>query len=250
MQQTPSLSERADALEEQMMRQLDRVPSKSALYMSGDRDPREPLPRAPEGSLMLMGQDPRLPRMPEKPTLVDFLNLRCAVGGVQHLLQSANLARKGGYPEKIVMACLVHDIAVSGFIRSDHGYWGAQLVEPYVDEEISWAIRAHQALRFYPDEAYGYPYPETYVKAFGADYKPEPYIERAYHEARNHKWYETGRLICVNDLYSFDPNVVVQLDDFVDIIGRNFKQPEEGLGFDNSPAAHMWRTMMMPTRYL
>ena len=36
------------------------------------------------------------------------------------------------------------------------------------------------------------------------------------------------------------------LDPFIDIIGRNFKQPKEGLGFDNSPTAHMWRTMMYP----
>jgi hypothetical protein len=29
---------------------------------------------------------------------------------------------------------------------------------------------------------------------------------------------------------------------FIDIVGLNFKQPAEGLGFDNSPTAHMWRT--------
>ena len=39
-------------------------------------------------------------------------------------------------------------------------------------------------------------------------------------------------------------------DDFVDIVGRNFRQPEEGLGLDDSPSAHMWRTMMWPTRFL
>ena len=78
----------------------------------------------------------------------------------------------------------------------------------------------------------------------------EPYVEAAYKEARNHKWYMTSRLICVNDLYSFDPNVEVHLEDFEDILARNFRQPEEGLGFDNSPVAHMWRTMMWPTRFL
>jgi hypothetical protein len=46
-----------------------------------------------------------------------------------------------------------------------------QLVEPYVDEEVCWAIRYHQALRFYPDESVGYSYPEQYVRLFGADYK-------------------------------------------------------------------------------
>ena len=46
----------------------------------------------------------------------------------------------------------------------------------------------------------------------------------------------------------FDPNVEVHLEDFVDILGRNFRQPPEGLGFDGSPVAHMWRTLMWPTR--
>ena len=59
-----------------------------------------------------------------------------------------------------------------------------------------------------------------------------------------------ARLICVNDIYSFDPDAKVYLDDFVDIIGRNFKQPKEGLGFDNTPSSHMWRTLMWPTRFL
>jgi hypothetical protein len=57
-------------------------------------------------------------------------------------------------------------------------------------------------------------------------------------------------MVTVNDLYAFDPNVNPKIDQFVDIIGRNFKQPEEGLGFDNSPSSHMWRTLMWPTRFL
>ena len=101
------------------------------------------------------------------------------------------------------------------------------MIEPYVDEEVSWAVRTHQALRFFPDEAAGYEYPEMYIKLFGDDYKPEPYIVAEYERARNHKWYMTSRLICVNDIYSFDPNAKVNLDDFVDIIGRNF-QPAGG----------------------
>jgi hypothetical protein len=44
--------------------------------------------------------------------------------------------------------------------------------------------------------------------------------------------------------------VHVELEEFEDIIGRNFRQPEEGLGFDNSPSAHMWRTLRQPTKYL
>ena len=241
--------QQAEAAEHAMSQELDRVVVKSVIYTSGERDPRVPAPRPPDnGKLYLMAGDPRLPKMPDKPTLFDFF--RCRFGPSAHLLQSARLAQKNGVSEKIVLACLLHDIAIAGFIRSDHGYWAAQLLEPYVDEEVSWAIRYHQALRFFADESVGYRYPDMYVKLFGQDYKPEPYIERAYREAREHKWYMTSRLICVNDLYSFDPTVQVRLEEFTDIVGRNFKQPKEGLGFDSSPTAHMWRTIIAPTKYL
>jgi hypothetical protein len=108
----------------------------------------------------------------------------------------------------------------------------------------------HQALRFFPDESVGYKYPDQYIKLFGPDYRPEPYIEAEYKRARNHKWYMTSRMITVNDIYSFDPNAKVELEEFTDIIGRNFRQPKEGLGWDNTPSSHMWRTINWPTRFL
>ncbi|HTU53009.1 MAG TPA: HD domain-containing protein [Acetobacteraceae bacterium] len=247
----PTPSQLADALEDRMSHQLDQLVVKSVLFTSGERDPTQPRPNAmssAEGRTFLMGPDPRLPRMPQRPTLMDFFKYRFAPAA--HLLQSARLGLKNGYDEKVVFACLLHDIANLGFIRCDHGYWGAQLIEPYVDEEVSWAVRAHQTLRFFPDPSVGYEYPEMYIRLFGADFVPEPHVKEAYRRYRGHKWYMTARLITVNDLYSFDPNVVVNLEDFTDIIGRNFRQPEEGLGFDDSPSAHMWRTINMPTRFL
>jgi hypothetical protein len=241
--------EKAEAAERALSEELDRVVVKSVIYTSGERDPRLPVPRPPDqGKRYMMGHDPRLARMPDRPTLFDFFRYR--FGPANHLLQSARLAVKSGAGEKVAMACLVHDIAIAGFIRGDHGYWGAQLVEPYVDEEVSWAIRYHQALRFFADESVGYRYPEMYVKLFGADYEPDEYIQRDYRYAREHRWYMTSRLICINDLYAFDPTVKVELEEFTDLVGRHFRQPEEGLGFDASPSAHMWRTIMWPTKYL
>ena len=241
--------QQAEAAEHALSQELDRVVVKSVLFTSGERDPRQPVSRPPDdGRLYMMGHDARLPRMPDRPTLFDFFRYRFAPAS--HLLQSARLARKNGLDEKIVLACLLHDIAIAGFIRGDHGYWAAQLVEPYVDEEVAWAIRYHQALRFFPDESVGYRYPDLYATLFGPDYRPEPYIERAYRYARDHRWYMTARLLTVNDLYAFDPGVQVELEEFTDLVGRHFRQPEEGLGLDASPSAHMWRTIMWPTRYL
>jgi hypothetical protein len=105
-------------------------------------------------------------------------------------------------------------------------------------------------LRFFADESAGYAYPESYLRFFGPDYVPPPYVQQAHLEARAHPWYMSARLITIYDVYSFDPNAVVQLDDFTDIIARHFKQPKEGLGFDNSPVAHMWRSIIWPNNFL
>ncbi|HLH94114.1 MAG TPA: hypothetical protein VKW08_03260 [Xanthobacteraceae bacterium] len=185
----------------------------------------------------------RLAPMPEKPTLVDFFNHRFVP--LAHLLQSAALAKRRGASEEVILACLLHD-AGQGLMKTDHGWWGAQIIEPYVSERVTFAVKYHQALRFYPDPSVGYEYPESYYQTFGVDYEPMPHVKAAYEYARNHKWYMDARLVTSNDLYSFDPNVQVSIDEFTDIIGRHFKQPEEGLGYDNSPVAHMWRTMIYP----
>lgn len=201
-------------------------------------------------TVFMMGDNPALPKMPQRPALRDFFQLRFSVFTRNHLLQSARLARRSGLDEKVIMACLLHDIANGGLLRADHGYWGAQMVGPYVDEEVAWAIEKHQALRYFADESVGYSYPEAYIDYFGPDYKPPDYIRREHDAARQHRWYMTSRLVTINDLYSFDPGAVVEFDEFEDVVGRNFRQPEEGLGFDGSPVAHMWRTMIWPNNFL
>ena len=189
------------------------------------------------------GNVKRLQPMPANATLQDFFKLRFAPAN--HVLQSATRALKTGMSEEVILACLLHDV-VQSLIKPDHGWWGAQLFEPYVPEKTTFAIRYHQTLRFYADSQAGYEYPELYYRTFGVDYQPPPHIEAAYKMVRNHKWYMEPRLVTVNDLYSFDPKAVVTIDPFVDIVGRHFKQPKEGLGHDNSPVAHMWRTLANP----
>jgi hypothetical protein len=232
----------------------ERIVIKSALATLGTPDYEtrlDVLAPEPRGDRkVLMGDDPALPKMPSAPTLLDFYRLRFGPRHTNHMLQSATLALKAGVDEKGVLACLLHDIGLVGLVGTDHGYWGAQLVAPYVDEKVAFAIRYHQALRFFPDAAAGYDYPQSYIDIFGADYVPEPYIRADYDYARSHKWYGMARMITVNDVYAFDPDAVVKLEDFTDIIGRHFRQPREGLGFDNSPVAHMWRTMIWPRNFL
>ena len=238
-----TLSGKADALEDAMSSELDKRRSKPRLLCNVDGE----LENNPDDNRpYFQHYDPLLPEMPKEPTLIDFFNLRFRP---QHVLQSARLAVQNNSSEKVVAACLLHDIGLN-LVGTDHGYWCAQLIKPYVDEEIAWAIEKHQALRFFPDEDYGYEYPEAYIRLFGEDYEPEPYLKQAYEEAKGHKWYDTARQITINDLYSFNREITVEVDEFTDIIGRNFRQPKGGLGFDGSPVAHMWRTMIWPNNFL
>ena len=135
-------------------------------------------------TLFMMGDNPALSTMPERPTLRDFYLLRFDPIPRTHLLQSARVARENGLDEKVILACLLHDIAIAGLVSANHGYWGAQLVAPYVDEEVAWAIEKHEALRYYPDESAGYSYPEAYIDYFGPDYSPPAYIQREASAAR------------------------------------------------------------------
>ncbi len=201
-------------------------------------------------TVVMMGDNPALPTMPERPTLRDFFELRFSKIARSHLLQSAKVARENGLDEKVIMACMLHDIAIAGLLSSNHGYWGAQMVGPYVDAEVAWAIEKHEALRYFPDESLGYTYPQAYIDYFGPDYDPPEYIKREHEAARQHRWYMTSRLITINDVYSFDSAAVVDFGEFEDMVGRNFRQPAEGLGFDGSPVAHMWRTMIWPNNFL
>ena len=172
-----TLSERADELEEEMMHALtERIVAKSALFNLADGkveiENGQAILAANPGKYFLMGADPRLPAMPEKPTLIDFFKARFA--STSHLLQSATNALKAGHSEKVILACLLHDIGVASFIRCDHGYWGAQMIEPYVDEEVSWAVRMHQALRFFADPSVGYEYPSSTSRRSAPTTRPSP----------------------------------------------------------------------------
>ncbi len=248
---------RADAFERQQMAQLN------AAAVAAAQDPHRPerYPTMAELEEQLTtrsyrrgagrsfwnragGLVTRLPPLPAAPTLVDFFALRLP-HTARHCLQSANKALLRGADEEIVLACLLHDI-VQEIMCTDHGCWGAQLIEPYVSERVAFAIKYHQPLRFFADEAAGYVYPAIYLRLYGVDYVPDERLQQTYRLARQHRWYGAAREVTVSDLYAFDPNIEVDIDIFHDIIGRHFKQPPEGLGNDSSSVAHMWRSIANP----
>jgi hypothetical protein len=87
-----------------------------------------------EHHVMMMGDNPALAGMPQRPTLMDFFRLRFTGITGRHLLTSAARALDDGLDEKVILGCLLHDISNGCLIRTDHGYWGAQMIAPYVSE--------------------------------------------------------------------------------------------------------------------
>ena len=238
-----SHEDRAEALEHYMTEQLDQLNFVQGGQASGAGA------QPPRGTGNLFRPTAKvLEPMSDNVTLREVFLKRFSPA--RHVMQSAAHAMKTGQPERTIFACLLHDVT-QNLIKADHGYWGAQLFEPYVDERVSWGIRYHQALRFFPDASVGYEYPELYTRIFVADYEPDEYIKAAHEHARKHRHYMEARLITLNDQYAFDENAPeITIDQFEDIIGRQFKQPKEGLGYDGSPVAHMWRTILNPNRPL
>ena len=112
-------------------------------------------------------------------------------------------------------------------------------------------MRYHQPLRYFADESVGYEYPEAYRQFFGADYQPPEYIRRDHELARDAPLVHElapGHAVRHLRLRARARDSISGM--FEDIIGRNFRQPKEGLGFDGSPVAHMWRSMIWPNNFL
>jgi hypothetical protein len=202
------------------------------------------------GRHLMMGNDPRLPKMPARPRLADFFRHRFVPMVATTFCRAQAWRRRKGSTKKSSSHAYCTTLQWRGLspVIMDIGEPNSSSLMWM--KKVSWAVRHHQALRYFPDEAVGYSYPEAYVRYFGDDYQPPDYLRQAYEEARRHKWYMTSRLITVNDPYTFDPHTAVGIDDFEDVIGRHFAQPNEGRGFDDSPVSHMWRTMIWPRNSL
>src|ERR1700693_3080258 len=101
-----TMDQRADALEEEMTHELERIVTKSVLFNLADgkveMESGPALMAKNPGKFMLMDEDPRLPKMPEKPALIDYF--RCRFATTAHLLQSATHALTAGLAEKVVLA--------------------------------------------------------------------------------------------------------------------------------------------------
>lgn len=130
---------RSEALEAYMIQQLNPAASQAAprkfpTVAEVEAQIETRFYRRGVGNLFLTTQADtkvkKLAPMPAKPTLVDFFKLRFTATS-NHCFQSANRAMKNKMTEEVILACLLHD-TIQEIMKSDHGYWGAQMYELYV----------------------------------------------------------------------------------------------------------------------
>src|SRR5256885_14677968 len=66
-----------------------------------------------------------------------------AVDQLTHCLQTATLAERAGADDELVVASLYHDIGKAVSVPN-HPRIAAEILRPYVREEVRWAIEVHQ----------------------------------------------------------------------------------------------------------
>jgi hypothetical protein len=158
MIETMTTLERAEAAERAMSEELDRVVVKSVLFTSGEQDPTKPAQRPPDqGKRYLMGPDPRLPRMPDKPTLLDFFKYRFAPAN--HLCRARGSRRRAG-DERSSSCPARHHRRGSSAATAATG----QLSPTWTQRSAGPSGITRAAFR---RRVRGYSYPAMYVKLFG-----------------------------------------------------------------------------------
>lgn len=138
----------------------------------------------------------------------ESLVLGFAVDQLTHCLQTATLAEKAGADEEWIVASLCHDIGktVSVF---NHDAIAAEMLKPYVREEIYLAIRHHQDFQG-----------RHYYSHFGRD--PE-----ARHKYDGASWFDgAARFADEWDQIAFDPDAeTYPLEHFEPMVRRVFAAP-------------------------
>ena len=74
---------------------------------------------------------------------LDGMVLGFAVDQLTHCLQTATLAERAGADDELVVASLCHDVGKYVSV-ANHPAIAAEMLRPFVREEVYFAIRAHQ----------------------------------------------------------------------------------------------------------
>jgi hypothetical protein len=247
-----SVSQKADELEESMMHELERVVTKSTLHYLAEGEVKTTPPRRSgrknPGKHFLMGADPRLPPMPAEAD-AGGLYFRCRFASHAHLLQSATHALKAGHNEK------GHSRLPAARHRRGQASSAATTATGRADDRALCGPRsqlggAHASRRCaFSRTSRRLAYPEMYLKLFGDDISPSPTSSPNTSARGTQMVHDVAadlreRHLFVRSERQGEPRRLRRHH------RPQLPQPEEGLGLDDSPSAHMWRTMMWPNRFL
>ena len=106
---------------------------------------------------------------------------------LEHSLQTATRARHDGADDELVLAALIHDMG-DLLAPYNHAAIGAEVIRPYVREEVTWIVEQHGLFQTY-----------YYVHHLGGD-------RHMRDQLRGHRWYEACAHFCEHyDQPSFDP---------------------------------------------
>ncbi len=114
-------------------------------------------------------------------------------------LREAGLTNRLG--EKVIMACLLHDIAIAGLLSANHGYWG--LWSPRMSMRKSPGHRETRSAALYSDRSVGYSYPQAYIDYFGPTTPRPVHPPGTWGRAQAPLVNDLAPQPTINDIYSF-----------------------------------------------
>jgi predicted HD phosphohydrolase len=131
-----------------------------------------------------------------------------AVDQLTHVLQTATRAERAGASEEMILASLCHDIG-KVLSTANHPAIAAEIIKPYVSDDVYWLIRVHQDFQG-----------RHYYAYFGAD--PE-----ARDQYRGHPAFELAEQFADDwDQASFDPAYdALPLEHFEPLLRRLLARP-------------------------
>src|SRR3954454_24649930 len=131
-----------------------------------------------------------------------------AVDQLTHCLQTATLAERAGADKEMVVASLCHDIGKVASVPN-HGAIAAEILKPYVREDVYFAIKHHQDFQG-----------KHYYEHFGGD--PNA---RDKHEGQ--PWYDLAAQFADDwDQVAFDPDYdTLPLEHFEPLVMEVFAKP-------------------------
>ena len=126
-----------------------------------------------------------------------------------HCLQTATRAERDGADTEVVVASLCHDIGKAVSVPN-HPAIAAEILKPYVRDEVYWMIRAHQDFQG-----------RHYYQHFGKD-------PNAREQYRGESWFDLAERFADDwDQTSFDPDYPTEpLEHFEPMIREVFGRPK------------------------